>query len=255
MKHFKIVLLSLTLVLQSYSLLFAQQGSVAAGGDASGAGGSMSFSIGQVDFQVYSGAQGSLSLGIQQGFASIPGVPENLVISSTTISSGELLCYNALQVITTGGNGNHFIVEAGGSVDLIAGERILMKPGTKVNLQGQLHARISNDWCQPPPAMLAAEESTSSFANEISAKIFVAGNFFSLYPNPTSGVFYLDFTEEVASSDLNIEVYSAQGKLILKKALPGQKNHSINISHVPAGIYLIRVIKDNNPGFGKIIKQ
>jgi hypothetical protein len=46
--------------------LLAQQGNVAAGGDASGSGGSMSYSIGQSDFLYYNSAYGNLSFGLQQ---------------------------------------------------------------------------------------------------------------------------------------------------------------------------------------------
>ena len=46
----------------------AQQNTVATGGDASGAGGSVSYSIGQIDYETYSGSNGSVSQGVQQPF-------------------------------------------------------------------------------------------------------------------------------------------------------------------------------------------
>jgi hypothetical protein len=46
----------------------AQQNTVATGGDASGAGGSVSYSIGQIDYETYSGSNGNISQGVQQPF-------------------------------------------------------------------------------------------------------------------------------------------------------------------------------------------
>ena len=61
--------------------LFAQQGRVASGGDASGSGGTVSFTIGQIDYISVSNTNGSVNQGIQQplelftvGTSDIPGV-------------------------------------------------------------------------------------------------------------------------------------------------------------------------------------
>ncbi len=47
-------------------LLFSQQNTVATGGEASGTGGTVSFTIGQIDFSAQSGANGTVTQGIQQ---------------------------------------------------------------------------------------------------------------------------------------------------------------------------------------------
>ena len=65
MKTIKQYLLVFLLLFAAGQLL-AQQGNVAAGGDASGSGGSMSYSIGQSDFLYYNSAYGKLSFGLQQ---------------------------------------------------------------------------------------------------------------------------------------------------------------------------------------------
>lgn len=48
--------------------LHAQRNTVAAGGDAAGSGGSVSYSIGQVDFLSMSTVEGSVSQGVQQPY-------------------------------------------------------------------------------------------------------------------------------------------------------------------------------------------
>lgn len=64
----------------SFSPLFSQQNTVATGGDASGANGSVSFSVGQIDYVNTSGTNGNSNEGVQQPFEFFDpdsGVPFN----------------------------------------------------------------------------------------------------------------------------------------------------------------------------------
>ena len=70
---------SFILLLCSSSSLFAQEGTNAAGGEATGNGGTASFSIGQIDYTASSTEGGSISEGIQQTY-------EVEVVLGTTIS-------------------------------------------------------------------------------------------------------------------------------------------------------------------------
>lgn len=74
------------LVLSFFKGSFAQQNSVTAGGNAYGAGGTVSFSIGQLDFEAANGPGGSITEGLQQPFEIlvISGIEEtgiNLILS------------------------------------------------------------------------------------------------------------------------------------------------------------------------------
>ncbi|MEN9440670.1 MAG: hypothetical protein RLZ33_746 [Bacteroidota bacterium] len=59
-------------------LLFAQSNTLPTGGDASGSGGNVSFSIGQIDYTSNSGSNGNLNQGVQQPyeFYSVIGINE-----------------------------------------------------------------------------------------------------------------------------------------------------------------------------------
>ncbi len=48
--------------------LSAQNNTVSSGGDATGAGGSVAYSIGQIDYNSYNGSNGSVSQGVQQPY-------------------------------------------------------------------------------------------------------------------------------------------------------------------------------------------
>ncbi|OFZ21296.1 MAG: hypothetical protein A3D92_14225 [Bacteroidetes bacterium RIFCSPHIGHO2_02_FULL_44_7] len=54
----------------------AQQNTVASGGDASGSGGSVSYSIGQIDYITESGSGGSATQGVQQPYEIFVGFEE-----------------------------------------------------------------------------------------------------------------------------------------------------------------------------------
>ncbi|WP_264520188.1 T9SS type A sorting domain-containing protein [Flavobacterium sp. N1994] len=67
MKQKQVLLIAL-LVMSVCSAGFAQQAVVASGGNATGSGGSSSYSVGQVVYTVNSGANGRITQGVQQPF-------------------------------------------------------------------------------------------------------------------------------------------------------------------------------------------
>jgi hypothetical protein len=234
--------------------VFAQQGNVAGGGDATGTGGSMSYSIGQTDYLMYSSDQGSLNLGLQHTWQISEEPPLTLEISDLVISANETFCFNALETITIAGDGDYFIVEAYGHADLIAGLSIQLKHGTSVELYGSLHARISNIWCPPQENLLASFESEPIPVNPVLENDFKT-SFFKVYPNPTTGRFTLELLEPDETSNIHVELYNALGHLVLAKQLPAEKLSFFTIADRQTGIYLIRVLKDQETGTGKIIRQ
>ena len=65
--------------------LKAQQGTVASGGDASGTGGKVSYTVGQIDYNYASGTGGSVSEGVQQPFEIFSvGIDDNSGINLTS---------------------------------------------------------------------------------------------------------------------------------------------------------------------------
>jgi hypothetical protein len=64
---------------------------------------------------------------------------------------------------------------------------------------------------------------------------------FNVYPNPTTGVFYL---ETSGDADMTVELYDGLGRLIVKEKLaPGTQ--SFNIETEEKGIYHLRVMSNN----------
>jgi hypothetical protein len=250
MKRIKILLIvGLTLNIISFSV-FAQQGNVAAGGDATGQGGIMSYSVGQTDYLMFSSQQGSISLGLQQPyFYSIQPV---YAIPETTVLSGQALCFNATETVIVAGDGKHFTVEPGGFAEIIAGQNILIKDGTTVEPGGMFHAYISNVWCSKQESLIA------SFVEPDPVKpIFKPDSdnyFFKVYPNPTKGIFTLELLEFEEFSNIQFEIYTMQGNMILSNQLPVQQFHTLSLENRQPGIYLIRVLKNNQSGTTRLIR-
>jgi hypothetical protein len=81
----------------------------------------------------------------------IQTVPDNLTLQDITIASGQDECYGAAQTITTAGGGTTFTVQSGGTGTLIAGQNILMLPGTLLQSGSIVLGKITTDgtYCLP----------------------------------------------------------------------------------------------------------
>jgi len=71
-------------------------------------------------------------------------------------------------------------------------------------------------------------------------------NSFSIYPNPSDGNFTID--HQLVGAQLT--VFNAMGELVYSTII---ESPDINLSALPAGLYLLQVNEDNNISSGKII--
>ncbi|TVR42123.1 MAG: T9SS C-terminal target domain-containing protein [Bacteroidia bacterium] len=236
----------------------AQSGVVSAGGEAAGAGGSMSHSSGLPDFMFFSSAAGSIQFGIQQTFFfdddnGDPEVPEVRQLNSADILQGEDQCFDATQTIVLAGNGQTFIVEAGTGVTLLAGYNILMLPGTKVENGGYLHARIVTDgiYCTERYRTVVAVHEYQDYEND---KESFPENYnyqetnsdelnFIVFPNPTRGNFTLGISAigHDEGMPLTIEIIGMRGELISRQTMEASPEIPMNLAGQQSGLYLIRI--------------
>lgn len=247
-------------------LLQAQQGVVSTGGEATGTGGTMSFSTGQTDFVLYESETGNIQFGLQQSFffeEGDPGVPPTRQLTTDDISQSDEQCFDATQTIVLAGGDETFVVGAGTGVNLIAGTSIHMHPGTKVEQGGYLHARITTDgfYCDnAEKSILAVNPQKAINREEILPEPEIPGrsqeeDFFRVYPNPTTG----DFTVEITASDTDasyvIEVFGMRGEIIMRYDRLMEWQHHLSLQGHQPGLYLIRVQRDDEMGVQRIIKR
>jgi len=186
-------------------------------------------------------------------FAGTVVVPENLDLGTMTIGSGVTTCFDARQTITVAGDDRQFVIQEGGSVTMIAGQNILLLPGTRVEEGGYLLAYITESmtFCgAKAPAVVAGtvkEIPVTTLQSERSA--------FKIYPNPTSGSFTLDMTGADLNEKVTVEIYRMTGEPVIKETLTGEPYHRFNLDNQPVGIYILRVLNSDMAGTTKIIKN
>ena len=179
-------------------------------------------------------------------------VPDNTKATGT-VSAGENFCYNATQIITVAGGSDTFIVHDGGSATMIAGLSIDYLPGTTVEPGGYMLGRITttSEYCgtkaQPITAAL-----TGTGENQVIPSV---QSLFKVYPNPTTGIFTLEVSDEIKAEKSSVEIYGIRGERVLTEMITGQNKHEFSLVGKPIGLYYIRVISGEKIGSGKIIKQ
>jgi plastocyanin len=163
-------------------------------------------------------------------------VPQVLDIGDVIIPGEETSCYNATETITVGGSFGSFLVLNGGSVTMIAGQRIFLQPGTSVEPGGYLNGHITHHgmYCDvQPPSGLALNTSRQSKPE----------NSYLVFPNPTSGVFTLEVREEGNDGMLKVEIFSMTGELVQSTIIPNVKSKTeFNLSEKKQGLYLLRIV-------------
>ncbi len=177
---------------------------------------------------------------------------EILPLNNITVPTGQNKCYNATISITTAGNGTTFLVETGATVNLIAGQKIRLLPGTRGFAGAYLHGKITTTgaYCCSTTLPQAPVKET-----EAALQPAIDKQFFKVYPNPTTGTFTLELNGVAESSKVTVEIYGILGEKILKKEMTGVKQQLFDLSGRQHGVYLIRVMNEGEMGMSKIIKQ
>jgi len=75
----------------------------------------------------------------------------------------------------------------------------------------------------------------------------------NLYPNPTSGKITIEANTNNSIQDVNI--FDIKGSLVLHQSAKNQQKTTINISHLNAGVYIVKIITDNNKSINKLVKK
>lgn len=190
-------------------------------------------------------------------------IPNNVHLNNVLIFSGTDACFNANETIFTGGDEGMFIVETDASVTLIAGQNIIMQPGTHIMNGSLLHAYIAPDgpFCDNlKDHFLLTDNNIPDKTDETTGiddkRSLETEVFFKVYPNPTRNQFIVELPAQEHGSTAIIEVFSMRGEQIIhQKLYHTQQQHSFNLEGNPNGIYLIRVIQGERAGSMNIIKH
>ncbi len=196
-------------------------------------------------------ATNSIGTGYGDQIGFVTAIPSSLTISGVTVNSGTVTCFDATQTITV----SNFNVLTGGSAMLIAGGNILLQPATIVQSGGYLNARITTtqNYCvQPASMIISGSEQTATGVQTTELKD--AMDLFTVFPNPTAGIFTMEMIIFDATQPIQVEILSMMGERVLQTERAGQQRYEFDLTARPKGIYLIRVVTGDIMSSGKLIK-
>jgi hypothetical protein len=246
----------------SFSTATAQESVNATGGDASGTGGTFSYSFGQFAYETYFDGNSSLAQGVQQPFELFGDeqlVPENYEMANTTIAQGEILCYNAMETITVAGNDVPVQVQPNATVEFIAGQSIRFLPGFHARAGSFVTGRITttDDFCNGyvVPSMLQAppivEKSTELISNTPLEPDILSDMGVKVYPNPNNGMFRVELLN--IDNKAQVYVYNQLGAILHHSEMENNGNNEIELPKARSGLYFVRVVSGENQFVNKII--
>ncbi|HNY01034.1 MAG TPA: T9SS type A sorting domain-containing protein [Bacteroidales bacterium] len=195
------------------------------------------------------GVDGALTVyGEDRSFTTSSNIPVTIGASGTISND---TCIDATQTITVAGTPDTFTVTSSGYVTLIAGQNIVLLPGTTVEPGGYLWAYITttNEYCGSP-AIKSTEVSHDM-------PLIMRNNehsHFSLYPNPAGGNITLMQVSDLLFDHVNIEVYTLQGERVFTDAMIGEKRHDLNLSGMASGLYFVKLIADGKVETLKLVR-
>jgi 1,4-alpha-glucan branching enzyme len=180
-----------------------------------------------------------------------------LSLQNISVSGTIDTCFAAKQKITVAGNGTSFVVENVSAATLAAGVSIHLLPDMIVEPGAYFRAYIdeTGDYCTLETNMLAKTPEKKTEQVSLVKKIIDGKSYFSIYPNPTTGMLTLELDKTASSTGVWVELYGSMGEKINIIWLTGKNEIRIDLSNQPAGVYFLQVIKDGESDFRKIIKK
>ncbi len=250
--HYRFYLFCLVLLLPVYfQSSFAQQGNVSAGGNATGSGGSVSFSVGQVFFSGNSGAGGYVNQGVQQSYNNA-ALPVTLVAFEALPVTIE----NSQQVLvrwetTSETNNDFFTIERS-----VNGTKFAEV--TRVNVAGSSKERRKYSWTDLLPFSgisyyrLKQTDLDQTFAYSTWRTVRIDNPTKTIaYPNPVHSYLHLRVAKNGIQS---YQIFDLSGRLVEESKLTAGEN-KINMSRFSPAVYMIRLVADSEIRQFKIIKN
>lgn len=230
----KIFIFTLSMVLPL--ILYSQQAVLGGGGEASGSGGTMSYSIGQIAY-VAKGAGPTASEGVQQAFE-VTNLPvELLYFEAKVVGEREVeLSWETASEL----NNDYFTVER--SVNARDWEYVTKVMGSGTTSENHSYQLADNNphLGKSYYRLIQTDYDGTYSYSDIRSVYLKKSLTVSLYPNPTSGKLTIEVEMEAGDEvSLTYELISSGGKVVKEGVLKSSIN-ILNVSNLSVGVYWLR---------------
>lgn len=171
---------------------------------------------------------------------------------SITFHNGDAEIYYAKDCIKAPTDNATFILKPNSKVTLLAGNKIVLGPGFKVEKGTQFYAGISN-FCFTPTKKSAKIQVVNTEKHESEALINSIEPTVNVFPNP----FYNELSFSILNSSAgqsSLEIYNTTGIMIKEANITDKNIFNIATSDLPQGIYIYKISSGTKIYSGKIIK-
>jgi len=103
-------------------------------------------------------------------------------------------------------------------------------------------------------APIVTNTTINEFTQTVSIKENKQLSSITIYPNPSTGKYYITLQETINSTQYNLEVYNLLGELILNQKIQSQTTQ-IDLSQYPQGTYILKASGANQSFHQRIIKN
>lgn len=182
-------------------------------------------------------------------FSGIRCFDELVFLNNEIFHSGDSISYHSTNNIIAAENEATFVVESGANVELLAGEKIVLKPGFSAEAGSNFHAGIEP--CNPTKSASLKSAtiennnqiSTNNNNDSISLKDNSQINNVKIYPNPFSESFKIEYSLSKEGS-VSIEIFNTLGNKIHNytfKKIAGLHNYVYDGEKLVNGIYIVKI--------------
>jgi len=180
-------------------------------------------------------------------------LPVNDTLQGIVVPGGASECYDALEIIYVAGDETTFIVQNGAEVNLIAGQKIFLMPGTFVQSGAEMLASITTteNFCSSYQSSVVSNPVPGE---NVTFEPFLDGQAVKVFPNQTDGRFTV-LLDENQENDYQLCVSGLMGNTIIQQRLEGSDRFEFDLSDQNPGIYIIRILAGNECDAYKLIKQ
>jgi hypothetical protein len=179
---------------------------------------------------------------------------QDLFIKDVTIASTQDTCIESEGIIILAGNQSFFVVEESGFLSLVAKEGIIMRPGTHFESGSYVIAII--DTLSMLCNLFEPEEQALIHGNNLNGNMHdpAKSASFRVYPNPTTGNLKVKFNDPENPDEIKFTICNMLGEQLLQHQASNTGYFEIDMSHLPEGLYLLRIITGDAYETVKIMK-